>query len=78
MPETEVFLGRAKVETFRRDVDRVRRAIRRWDAEETEKAWEKLERWLSCVNPNKGDVDISGGSCVDGQCRREIEGGQDG
>ncbi len=64
MPETEIFLGRAKLETFRRDVARMRRAVYDWDAEKTEKAWEKLERWLSCVNPNT----------IDEGCRREIEG----
>ena len=50
MPETELFLGRAKAETIRRDFDRLRKAIRKWDAEETEKAWDKCERWLGCIH----------------------------
>lgn len=44
------FLGLAKVSTMRRDFDRLRKAIRSWDAEETEKAWDKCERWLGCLD----------------------------
>lgn len=49
MPETELFLGRAKAETIRRDFHKLRNSIRKWDAEETEKAWDKCERWLGCI-----------------------------
>lgn len=38
--------GRAKTATVRRDFNRLRAAIRKWDAEETEKAFDKCERWL--------------------------------
>lgn len=49
MPETELFLGRAKAETIRRDFNRLRKTIREWNPEETEKAWERCERWLGCI-----------------------------
>lgn len=52
-PSSELFLGKAKVETFLKDFDRLRQAIRSHDTFEIESAWEKCERWVSCINPNK-------------------------
>lgn len=59
---TELFLGLAKVQTFRRDVNRMRRAVAmdltNGDAmTELQDAWAALERWLDCVNPNPKDPD---------------------
>jgi hypothetical protein len=39
---------------MRRDFDRLRRSVRAWDAEETEKAFDKCERWIACLSPNEG------------------------
>lgn len=47
------FIGLARVETMIRDFNRLRKSIREWDAEEAEKAFEKCERWISCINPNQ-------------------------
>lgn len=47
----EPFIGAAKTQTMLRDFDRLRKAIRDWDAEEAEKAFEKCERWIACINP---------------------------
>jgi hypothetical protein len=55
--ETEIFLGLARVETFRRDVNRMDKAVR-IDLEsadaitELQAAWDKLRPWLDCINPN--------------------------
>ena len=38
--------GNVKATTIKRDIDRVRVAVRAHDAEATEAAWDKLERWL--------------------------------
>jgi len=54
----DIFLGRAKVETFRRDVNRMNAAMRMdWGKSadtmgEAQGAWDALRRWLDCVNPN--------------------------
>lgn len=50
------FIAAAKVETFLRDRDALRKAIRAHDSEATEAAWDRFERWTDCINPNgKGD-----------------------
>ena len=55
---SDIFLGRAKVETFRRDVNRMSRAMQidlvaSSDVMgEAQDAWDALRRWLDCVNPN--------------------------
>lgn len=51
---SDLFVGRAKVETMRRDINRLRKAIRGWDPEAAEKAWDKCERWVSCLSPTEG------------------------
>ena len=54
----DIFLGRAKVETFRRDVNRMSRAMQMdWGESadtigEAQDAWDALRRWLDCINPN--------------------------
>lgn len=48
---TDSFIGLAKTQTMRRDFERLRRAIRKWDAEETEKAWDMCERWVNQLEP---------------------------
>lgn len=46
---TEPRYGRVKYATIRRDLDRLRAAIRAWNPEETEVAWERCERWLEAL-----------------------------
>ena len=46
------FVDMARAQTMHRDFDRLRKAIASWDPEATEKAWEKCERWVSCLNPH--------------------------
>lgn len=48
------FVSLARAETMFKDFNRLRIAIRSHDSEATEKAWEKCERWVSCINPNYG------------------------
>ena len=48
---TTPFIGAAKVETMLTDFNRLRTAVRNYDPEETEKAFEKCERWIDCINP---------------------------
>ena len=45
--------GNVKYATIRRDFNRLRTAIREWNAEETEKAWGKCERWLEAIAPSR-------------------------
>ncbi len=45
--------GRAKVTTIYRDFNKLRKAIRSWDPEATEAAWEKCERWLAFIYENR-------------------------
>lgn len=46
-PLARAFVGDAKAETLDADFNALRVAIRSWDAEATEKAWERCERWVS-------------------------------
>lgn len=46
------FVGAAKAQTMLRDFNKLRDAIRSHDAEATEAAFEKCERWISCIDPN--------------------------
>ena len=46
MPDLSDRYGRAKMDTVQRDFDALRQAIRAHDAEATEAAWEKCERWI--------------------------------
>ena len=41
--------GKAKVSTVRRDFDKLRQAIREWDNEAIQGAWDKCERWLGFI-----------------------------
>lgn len=41
--------GRAKIVTIKKDFDDLRAAIRSHDAKETEKAWDRCERWVDFV-----------------------------
>lgn len=45
------FVRAAKVETMRRDFNRLRKAIRAHDHEATEEAWEMCERWVDQLRP---------------------------
>ena len=51
--EPAAFVGAAKVQTMIRDFDAHREAIRAHDSELAEKTWERCERWVGCINPNK-------------------------
>lgn len=44
--EKTPFVRGAKVQTMRRDFNKLREAIRSHDSFATEEAWEKCERWL--------------------------------
>jgi hypothetical protein len=46
------FVSGARVETMLRDFNRLREAIRAHDSFATEAAWEKCERWVSCLSPS--------------------------
>lgn len=48
----EPFTGAAKVETFFKDFNRLREAIRRHDPEATEAAWDRCERWITAMTPD--------------------------
>lgn len=47
----EGFLYQAKVETMARDFNELRRAIRAWNPEAAEAAWDRCERWLGAITP---------------------------
>ena len=49
---TDIFLGLAKVQTFRRDLNRLRDAIYASDDYDVYEAWHQFERWTDCINPN--------------------------
>lgn len=50
---SELFLGLAKVQTFRRDRDRLRDAIYASDDADVFEAWRQFERWTDCISPNE-------------------------
>ena len=54
---SDLFLGLAKVQTFRRDRDRLRDAIYASDDANVYEAWRQFERWTDCINPNKEKSD---------------------
>jgi len=47
----EPFVNQARAQTMLRDFDRLRRAIRAWDAEATEIAWRRCEPWVDQLRP---------------------------
>jgi len=47
----EPFITAARAETMLRDFDRLRKAIRAWDAEATEAAWVRCEPWIDQLRP---------------------------
>lgn len=49
MADAPTHHGRAKITTIRRDLNRLRKAIRSHDSEATEEAWDKCERWLEAL-----------------------------
>jgi len=52
MSKPELFIGLAKVSTFRRDRDVLRDAIYSSGDEAVLEAWRNFERWTDCINPN--------------------------
>lgn len=48
----DTFMRPARAQTMLRDFERLRQAIRSHDPEATEAAWDKCERWVSCIDPN--------------------------
>ena len=44
----------ARVETMRRDINRLRRAVKSHDSEATEEAFDKCERWFDQLEPVSG------------------------
>lgn len=55
MTNTTLFLGLAKVSTFRRDRDALRSAIYESGDETVLEAWRNFERWTDCINPNPAE-----------------------
>lgn len=55
-PAIELFLGHAKVETFRRDVRALRSSCRAEGTPAIQDAWDKFERWVTCVNPDPDPI----------------------
>jgi hypothetical protein len=53
----EPFTDAAKVETFFKDFNRLREAIRRHDPEATEAAWDRCERWVTAMTPDPKETD---------------------
>lgn len=51
MEQDNRFVDLARAQTMLRDFDKLRRAIRSWDAEAAEAAWDKCERWVALINP---------------------------
>lgn len=49
---TELFIGLAKVSTFRRDRDALRSAVYASGDDAVLDAWRNFERWTDCINPN--------------------------
>ena len=48
----ELFIGLAKVQTFRRACDALRSAVYASGDDAVLAAWRNFERWTDCINPN--------------------------
>lgn len=57
---TEIFLGRAKLETFMRDRAAMDRAVSNCYDPAVQDAYDNLRRWLDCINPKTGLDEVTG------------------
>ena len=55
MTKGEPFLAASRVITMRRDIDRLRKAIRSHDPVASDAALDKCERWFDQLSPNEGE-----------------------
>ena len=63
---TDLFIGQARVETMRKDINRLRTAIRtEYDIIAAEEALDRCERWFDCLTPNPPDKPVDVASCID-------------
>ena len=55
MKPVQPFIRPSRAQTMLRDFDRLRKAIRSEGTEAIQDAWDKCERWTSCIDPNAGE-----------------------